>query len=433
MPDTPDPSASYALRGTVVSFDAQDDTPTVFDDGAVVVERRRIAAVGPAALLEARAGVPTIDHRGRLILPGFIDTHAHYVQSQVIGSYGKQLLDWLGGYVFPEEARAADPAHAALLAGFFLDELLRHGTTTVAAYSSVHAHAAEALFAAAAARGMRVISGKTMMDRNAPPELCDTPATGAAESEVLLSRWHGRGRAGYAITPRFAITSTPAQLEASAALVRAHPEAWIQTHLSENHAEIATACALYPQARDYTDIYDRHGLLTPRTLLGHCIHLSDRELGVIAARGAVAVFCPTSNLFLGSGLLDLARLRAAGVRVALATDIGGGTDYSMLRTAAEAYKILQLQGQSWSARSAFRLMTRGNAEALGLEREIGRLAPGLVADLVVLDPRATPAMAHRAARPLRDLDETLFMLMAMGDDRAVAEVVVGGRRVARAG
>ncbi|MBB3173476.1 guanine deaminase [Endobacter medicaginis] len=431
MPAEPTPPDSYALRGCIVSFDAEDDTPTVFDDGAVVVSRGRIAAVGPAALLDAHPGIETLDHRGRLILPGFIDTHAHYVQTQVIGSYGKQLLDWLGGYVFPEEARAADPAHAATLAGFFLDELLRNGTTSVCAYSSVHAAAADALFAAAASRGMRLISGKTMMDRNAPPELCDTAQTGAAESVALLSRWHGQGRAGYAITPRFAITSTPAQLEASAALVRAHPECWVQTHLSENHAEIATACGLYPEARDYTDIYDRHGLLTERTLLGHCIHLSDRELDVIARRRSVAVFCPTSNLFLGSGLFDLARMRAAGVRLSLATDIGGGTDYSMLRTAAEAYKILQLQGQSWPARAAFRLMTRGNAEALGLAGEIGRIAPGLAADLVVLDPRATPAMAHRADRPMRDLDETLFMLMTMGDDRAVAETIVGGRRVAR--
>jgi guanine deaminase len=265
-----------------------------------------------------------------------------------------------------------------------------------------------------------------MMDRNAPPALTDDAQRGYDESKALLQKWHGRGRLGYAVTPRFAITSTQAQLEAAGALAREFPDAHVQTHLSENHAEIALTKSLFPEARDYLDVYERVGLVGPKSVFGHCIHLEPREIAALAERRAVAAFCPTSNLFLGSGLFDEAGLDAAGVRVALATDIGGGTSYSMLQTAAEAYKALQLRRQSWPAMQAFYQLTLGNARALGLEDKIGALEPGHEADLVVLDSRATPAMAHRMESIDGDLGEELFALMMMADDRAVAQTYISG-------
>jgi guanine deaminase len=267
-----------------------------------------------------------------------------------------------------------------------------------------------------------------MMDRNAPAPLCDDAEGGARDSEKLLRKWHGRGRQLYAITPRFAITSTEAQLAAAGDLCRAYPDAYVQTHLAENHKEIAAVRALFPDDASYTAVYARHGLLGPKTLLGHCIHLSDDEVLLLRDHRSVAVFCPTSNLFLGSGLFDRARYLASGLRIGLATDVGGGTSYSMLRTAAEAYKILQLQGQSLSAFAAFHMMTRGNATVLGLDDRIGALEPGFDADLVVLDAACTPAMRHRLESVDGDLADELFLLMTLGDDRAVAATYVGGQR-----
>ncbi len=270
-----------------------------------------------------------------------------------------------------------------------------------------------------------------MMDRNAPPGLTDDPQRGYDESKALLTKWHGRGRLGYAVTPRFAITSTPAQLEAAGALAREFRDAHVQTHLSENAAEIALTKSLYPEARDYLDVYERVGLVGPNSVFGHCIHLEPREISALAASGGVAAFCPTSNLFLGSGLFDEAGLDAAGVRVAIATDVGAGTSYSMLQTANEAYKALQLRGQSWPALQAFYQLTLGNARALGLEDRIGALEPGREADFVVLDSRATPAMAHRMESVDGDVSEELFVLMTMGDDRAVVETYIAGERAKR--
>ncbi|MDE2018571.1 MAG: guanine deaminase, partial [Hyphomicrobiales bacterium] len=308
------------------------------------------------------------------------------------------------------------------------DELFANGTTTGCVYSSSHMEATDAFFAESERRGARMAAGKTMMDRNAPAGVLDTAKRGYDESRALIERWHGRGRQIYAVTPRFAITSSPEQLEAAGALARENPTCLVQTHLSENHAEIAAVEGLFPHALDYTDVYEGFGLVGPRTLLGHCIHLDVREWRALSERGAVAVHCPTSNLFLGSGLFDLAAAREAArpVRVAVATDVGGGTSYSMLRTMAEAYKVQQLRGLSVAPRDAFHMATRGNALAMGLGGTVGGLDAGHEADFVVLDSRATPAMAQRMATA-RTLDEELFVLMTLGDDRAVAETYVAGR------
>ena len=293
-------------------------------------------------------------------------------------------------------------------------------------YCTVHPESVEAFFVAAEARAMRMIAGKVMMDRDAPTALMDTAERGYDESKSLIERWRGRSRLAYAITPRFAVTSTQAQLEAAGALAREFPDCYVQTHANENKAEIARVAALFPGARSYIDVYARAGLLGPRSVIGHCIHLQEGEVAALAESRSVAAFCPTSNLFLGSGLFDQARLKRAGVRIALATDVGGGTSYSMLRTAAEGYKVLQLNGQSWPALEAFYRMTLGNARALSLADRIGSIEPGKEADLIALDLRATPALAHRMETAGGDLEVELFALLMLGDDRAVRETYVAG-------
>src|SRR5690606_31084484 len=316
---------------------------------------------------KVQAGAPEdveeIDHRPHLILPGLIDTHMHFPQMQVIASYAGSLLEWLNTYTFHEECRFVESSHAARIATHFYDELLRHGTTTAAAYCSVHKTSADAFFAEAMRRGMCMVGGKVMMDRNAPQGLLDTPETSYDETRQVIADWHGKGRNHVAITPRFAITSTPKQMEAAQALAQEFPDLHIQTHLSENHDEIRYTCELFPEAKDYTDIYARYGLLGRKALLGHAIHLSERETDVLSETGSVAVHCPTSNLFIGSGLfpLNTIRRREKPVRVAVATDIGGGSSYSMLRTLDEAYKIQQILGERLNPLDSFHLTTRGNA------------------------------------------------------------------------
>jgi len=424
-----------AIRGRLLTFRSDprfEGEPAFryFDDGVVLVENGKIAAIDEASKLLPTIPVGTpLDHYPlQLVLPGFIDTHVHYSQTRAIASYGAQLLEWLHKYAFVEEQKLADPAHGALIARFFLDELLRNGTTTAAVYCTVYPQSVDAFFTESERRGTRMIAGKVMMDRNAPDSLLDTAERSYLESKHLLEKWHGRGRQHYAITPRFAITSTDAQLEAAGALAKDYPQAYVQTHLSENLAEIALVKSLFPWAKTYTHAYDRYGLLGPRSLFGHCVHLEDSEIEMLSATKSVAVFCPTSNLFLGSGLFDMKRLRDHNrpVRIGLATDVGGGTSYSMLRTASESYKVLQLQGQSWSAFEAFYMLTRGNAEALGLSDRIGSLEPGMDADIIVLDARATPAMAHRMESVHGDLAEELFVLMTLGDDRAITRTYIGG-------
>ncbi|MGD0642950.1 MAG: guanine deaminase [Roseiarcus sp.] len=426
--------AARIVRGRVLSFRddprlAGERAHWLIEDGAVRIENGEIAAIGEArAILDgAPPGAAIDDFSGKLVMPGFIDPHIHYPQTRVIGSYGAQLLDWLQKYTFVEEQKFADVGHCEAVARFFLDELFRQGTTTACVYCTTHPQSVDAFFAESERRGARMIAGKVMMDCNAPAALCDTAQRGYDESKALMARWRARGRLDYAITPRFAVTSSEAQLEAAGALARESRDAYVQTHLSENFAEIASVKRQFPWARTYLDVYARYGLVGPRSIFGHCLHLEEAEVAALARGNGVAAFCPTSNLFLGSGLFDKKRLDDAGVRVALATDVGGGTSYSMLQTAAEGYKVLQMNGQSWPGAQAFYQMTLGNARALGLQSRIGTLEPGREADLVVLDSRATRAMAHRMESHEGDLKEELFVLMTMGDDRAVRETYVAGR------
>ena len=426
-------ATARVIRGRVLSFtddpaESGSRAYSYIQDGAVLVAGGLIEAVGATRDILARAPPDATidDHSGSFIMAGFIDAHVHYPQTQVIGSHGAQLLDWLHNYTFVEEQKFIDPAHCARVADFFLDELFRSGTTTAMVYCTVHPSSVDAFFAAADERGARMIAGKVMMDRDAPEALMDTAQRGYDESKALIQRWRGRGRLDYAITPRFAVTSTQAQLEAAGALAREFPHCYVQTHANENKAEIARVAALFPEARSYIDVYEKAGLTGPRSVFGHCIHLQESEVAALAGSRSVAAFCPTSNLFLGSGLFDQARLRQAGVRIALATDVGGGTSYSMLRTAAEGYKVLQLNDQSWPAVEAFYQMTLGNARALSLDDRIGSIAAGKEADLIALDPQATPALAHRIEAAAGDIEVELFALVALGDDRAVRQTYVAG-------
>ncbi len=418
------------LRGRVLTFlnepQAIDDTQSFYyeEDGAILIVDGLITAVGRYDDLKSE-NLEEIDHRPHLLLPGMIDTHIHFPQMQVVGSWGAKLLDWLNTYTFPEEAKFDDFNHAERISSLFFDEILRHGTTTAVAYCSVHKNSAEAFFAQAERRNLRMIGGKVMMDRNAPDSVLDTPQSSYDDTKALIEKWHGRGRNHYAITPRFAITSTPEQLEMAQALTTEYPDCYVQTHLSENHDEIDLTARLFPKARDYLDVYETYGLLGSKSLFGHCLHLSEREISAMAETRSIAVFCPTSNLFLGSGLYDEAGLKAAGVRTAIATDIGGGTNYSMLRTLDEGYKVLQLQNQKLNPLKAFYWITLGNARALSLEDRIGTLDVGSDADIVVLNAHATPAMALRM-ETVKTLAEELFVLQTMGDDRVVAETYVAG-------
>lgn len=425
------------LRGRLLDFTADPavagrDALRYVEDGILVMDGGRITARGPAdEILPTLGDTPIEDHTGKLILPGFLDLHIHFPQSRVIAAFGTQLMDWLERYTFPEESRLANPDIARAMASFFLDELLANGTTTALVYGTVHASATDAFFAESAARNTRMIAGKSMMDRNAPDFLRDTAKASYDEVKGLIGRWHGAGRQMYVVTPRFAITSTDEQLEACAALTREHEGVFLQTHLSENDREIAFVRELYPWAKNYADVYRHFGLMGPRALFGHSIHLDDSEVAMLAESGSAAVFCPTSNTFLGSGLFDRDRLAKGGVKIGLATDVGGGTSYSMLETAGEAYKVLQLRRQTLRPLDAFHMMTRGNAEVLGLAHLIGTLEIGSEADVVVLDARATPAMAHRMTAAAGDLEQELFVLMIMGDDRSVAATYVAGERVVR--
>ncbi|MBF9032312.1 guanine deaminase [Rhodobacterales bacterium HKCCE3408] len=394
--------------------------------GAVLVRDGRIAEIGPAADLTAKhPDVPRHDHGSHLILPGFVDAHAHYPQTAIIASWGKRLIDWLNSYTFPEEMRFGDPDYAAEIAARYLDLLLANGTTSVASYCTIHPGSVDAVFEAAAARGMAVWAGKTCMDRNAPDGLRDTAQSAYDDSKALLDRWHGRGRASYVITPRFSPTSTPEQLSVLGALWAEYPDCLMQTHLSEQTDEIAWVKSLFPEARDYLDTYEAHGLLGGNGLYGHAIHLEPREIDRLAEVGAALVHCPTSNTFIGSGLFDMGL--ASRMRVGLATDTGGGSSFSMLRTMAAAYEIAQLRGRALHPSELIWLATTGSAEALKAS-DIGRLAPGAMADLVVLDLASTPAIAQRAARA-GDVWEAIFPTIMLGDDRAVAATYVAGARV----
>jgi guanine deaminase len=407
------------------------DAYEYWEHGALIVAGGRVEAVGPAAaLLPAEGSLKRIDHGQRLIVPGFIDTHIHYPQTDIIGAGGRDLLDWLEHYAFPAEQRFADAGYARSVAEFFLDELARNGTTTAQVLGTVHKSSIDAFFEAAAARGLRMIAGKTLMDRLCPDDLRDSAAEGELEMRQLIEAWHGHDRLHYAITPRFALTSSTAQLQSAGRLARDYPDVFIHSHLAENRAEIESVRKLFPQQRSYLDVYQHFGLLRERATYAHCIYLDEADRLRMAASGAGAAFCPSSNLYLGSGLFDLAASDAAGMRVALATDVGGGSSFSMLRTMGEAYKVAQLLGQPLGPLRAFYLATLAGARMLRLADRIGHFAPGTEADFIVLDPQATPLLARRMAQA-RTLAERLLLFMILGDDRAIAATYILGRQAER--
>jgi guanine deaminase len=398
------------------------------DDGLLLVADGRVQAAGPAAELLARlpAGAGIVDHGGDLLMPGLIDTHIHFPQTEVIGSGGRDLLDWLEHYVFAVERRFGDAAYAAEVAEVFLDELLRNGTTTALVFCTVHKASVEAFFAAAARRGLRMIAGKVLMDRNCPDDLRDTAEDGARETRELIEAWHGRDRLSVAITPRFAPTSTPAQLAAAGRLAAAYPDTYIHSHLAENLGEIAWVRELFPERRSYLDVYDHYGLLRERAVYAHSIHLDRTDRCRMADCGACAAHSPTSNLYLGSGLFDFEASDEAGLRFGVATDVGGGTSFSMLRTLGEAYKVAQMKGQRLTPLRSFYLATLGNARVLHLQHRIGSFAAGCEADFIALDLHATPLLSRRIAA-CTTLSEKLLVLMTLGDERAVRKTYVGGR------
>lgn len=425
-----------AIRGAAVTFtgdpfiDGIDATRRHEPDAVVAMEGGRIAAFGSAAavLPALPPGTPVTRYGNALITAGFVDTHVHYPQLSIIGAGGKTLLDWLSGYTFAAEERYADGEHARGVARTYLRENLRNGITTASVFCTVHPGSVDVLFEEAAALDLRLIAGKVLMDRNAPPALLDTAQRGYDESKALIGRWHGKGRLRYAVTPRFAVTSTPAQLDAAGALVREHEGVHVQSHVAENRAEVALVASLHPEAASYLAIYARHGLTGPRTIYGHGVHLTEADFAFLHDTGTALAHCPTSNNFLGSGLFRLADAvrRDRPVRVGLATDLGGGTNFSILRTMQAAYEVAQLAGGSLAPSCALYLATRGAARALGLDDRIGTLAPGMEADVVVLDLASTPLLAMRMAQ-VRDVDEALAVQMALGDDRAVRATYVAGR------
>jgi len=398
-----------------------------FEDGLLLVEDGHIADVGPAEQLSATLPVDAdiTDYSGKLIVPGFIDCHVHFPQLDIIGSFGAQLLDWLNQYAYPAEEKFADADHAREVAGAFVEQLLQNGTTTALVFGTVHAHSADAIFEAAAARDMRLIAGKVLMDSNCPETLRDDAQTGYAESKALIERWHGKGRLGYAITPRFALTSSPEQLEAAGKLAAEYPDVWIHTHLAENLDEVEEIARLFPDRRSYLDVYDHYNLLRERAVFAHCLHMDYDDRASMSDKGGAAAFCPTSNLFLGSGLFDLSAMREAGVRCGLGTDVGGGTSLSLLATASEAYKVLHLQEHALPATRALYLATLGAAEALYLDDKIGNFEQGKEADFVVLDFEGSPLTARRTSAA-RDIEEKLFALMTLADDRNIAATWVNG-------
>jgi len=412
------------------------DSYQYFPDGALWIEDGHIADLGPYTELIARlpperlSSAEVFDYSGKMVLPGLIDTHCHYPQAGIIASFGRQLLDWLNDYTFPAEATFADPAVAEAAADYFVGRMLAHGTTTASVFSTVHAVSVDAFMGAAQRQNLRILTGKVMMDRNAPDRLLDTVASAERDNLALIERWHGKGRLRYSIMPRFAPTSSPEQLALAGELFASHPDLHVQSHLAENLNEIAWVGELFPHCRDYLDVYQRYGLLGPRSIYGHCIHLAPVEIEVMAKTGTAAAFCPTSNLFLGSGLFDLAAMSSADIRIGLATDIGAGTSFSLIRTLGEAYKVSHLQQQPLSPLRAWFLATLGGARALYLDEFIGNFQPGKEADFVVLDPRATPELDYRLKNSdhrIENLSERLFAMMILGDERCVVATHVMGK------
>jgi guanine deaminase len=419
------------LRGRLLHwcgdpFETGAEALSFHEDGAVVFADGLIAAVGAADKMLTSHPDGTLHHHPKaLITPGFIDAHVHYPQTGIIGAWGRQLIDWLNRYTFPEEMRFADPIHAQSMARLFFAEQLRNGFTTCASFCTTHPVSVDAFFEEAARLGVRAVGGKVMMDRNAPSGLLDDAQTGHDQSTALINRWHGRQRLTYALSPRFAPTCSPEQLEASWALWTSHRDCLLQTHLSETIAELDWVAGLFPAARDYLDVYDRFGLLGPRSIFGHGIHLSPREKARLAETGAAIAHCPTSNAYLGSGACDVAGLHASGITVGLGTDTGGGSSFSPFATMRAAYEAGQAHGHALTPAQLWWLASVGSARALHLSDRVGNLAPGLEADAVIIDTEATPLLAERAGRA-ETPDDLLFALTVLGDDRAIRETWSGG-------
>lgn len=369
-----------------------------------------------------------IDLRGKLLLPGFVDAHVHYPQTEMIGAFGEQLLEWLKNYTFPVESQFADEAYAAQIARFFVDQLLSHGTTTAMVFCTLHPESVDALFSEALRLNMRLIAGKVMMDRNSPDNLTETAEESYRQTRELILRWRHQGRLGYAVTPRFAPTSSPALLAAVSRLREEFPDTWLHTHLSENTDEVAWVKALWPEHETYLDVYHHYRLTGERSVFAHGVHLEDKEWQCLHDTGSAIAFCPTSNLFLGSGLFRLSTCWQRQVRMGIGTDVGAGTTFSLLRTLGEAYKVGQLQRYSLHASEAFYHATLGGARALRLDEKIGNFMAGKEADFVVIEPAVTPLQRLRISR-CQDIDETLFALMTLGDERNIRETWVAGQRV----
>jgi guanine deaminase len=399
------------------------------EDGALAMRDGLIADVGPAAMVLAdHTGADVTPVGDGLIAPGFVDCHVHYPQTGVIASYGAQLLEWLNTYTFPEESRFGDATHAQAAARAFFDEQLRNGMTTACSFCTIHPESVDAYFEEAARRGLRAAGGKVMMDRHAPEGVRDTAQSGYDASKALIAKWHGCGRALYAVTPRFAPTSTEAQLEAVGTLWAEHRDCTMQTHLSENHNEIRWVDELFPGCPDYLGAYEKYGLLGEGAIFGHAIHLTPREAARLAEARASVAHCPTSNQFLGSGECDVKGLMGAGTRVGLATDVGGGSSFSMFHTMKAAYEVAQRRGVSLSPVHLWWLATQGSARALGIGGKVGNLAVGLEADAVVLDLSSTPLLRHRMART-DSITEAMFAQIVLADDRAVMSTISGAKVV----
>lgn len=427
-----------AHRSSILHFLADPDKVPVeesfeyFSDGLLVIEDGLIVEVGEAEELLATldSEFELVEHNECLIMPGFVDTHIHYPQTEMIGAHGKQLLEWLEKYTFPAEAKFSDSTYARDVSERFLDELLRAGTTTALVFCTVHPESVEAFFDACEARNLRMIAGKVMMDRNCPDYLADTAESSYEQSRILIEKWHERGRLRYAVTPRFAPTSTPEQLDLAGRLLREYPGVYLHTHMSESLNEVAWVEQLFPEGDNYLHAYDCAGLLGRRSIFAHCIHLQEDEWQRMSETQSGIAFCPTSNLFLGSGLFNLNRAVAANINIGLGTDVGGGTSFSMLQTLNEAYKIIQLRGEQLNPFKGFYLATLGGAKTLDLDDVIGNFSPGKEADFLIMDKACTPLMKFRMGK-CKDLFEEIFVFTMLGDDRAVKETWSGGTLVHR--
>ncbi|GAP99401.1 guanine deaminase [Leptolyngbya sp. NIES-2104] len=426
-----------AFRSAILDFVAdpffvpEPESVRYFSDGLLVIENGKVKELGAyEQLKEKYAGIAIAHFPDHFILPGFIDLHIHFPQTEMMAAYGEQLLQWLEKFTFPVERKFRDKAYCDQIAPIFIDQLLRNGTTTALVLAAVFPQSVEALFEESDRRKMRIIAGKVMMDRNAPNFLRDTAQSSYEDSKALIEKWHKKGRSLYAVTPRFAPTSTPEQLANAGRLLKEFPDTYLHTHLSENINEVAWVKELFPDRQSYVDVYDHFGLVGARSIFAHCVQLTEAEFDRLAAAKSTIAFCPTSNTFLGSGLFNLERATSSNIKVGLATDVGGGTSFSMFQTAGEAYKVAQLRQQKLSPFQAMFLATLGGARALSLEDQLGNFDAGKEADFIVINPRSTPILSLRnqSEQPttLEDLSDRLFSLIIMGDDRAIQATYILG-------